>query len=354
MNDDPVFFSASAHHALAYITDPDPAAVAETAVALANTDGGTLLIQGDMDGAALPVLLAYAAEQCNPAIVFGAPRPVTTGDGPAVAVHVLRGTCVHALADGQVLVRIYQANQPLNGDQIRRLVSARTNGDFDAEVVPGAVLDDLSPDLIDNYLTCAPTFRHGAEDGYSVENKLRDVDAVTPEGGITVAGMLLFGIDPQRWLPHSAVRFICMIGKYPGGSGKAGRAFEQVVGGASVRLIDDLWALIQEQMPQQRVTGTPGKQCYPAAAVREALLNAVIHRNYRLRHRSVKVMLYADQLLVTSPGGLPGFMTMDTLTGGCFSRNPRLSRVLREWDTASPSGMGIRGMMAQTAQHGCP
>jgi hypothetical protein len=70
---------------------------------------------------------------------------------------------------------------------------------------------------------------------------------------------------------------------------------------------------------------------YPRFAVREALVNAVAHRDYRISGRRIEIRMYADRLEIISPGGLPGYMTLDNLVEEHFSRNPRLVNGLFQW-----------------------
>jgi ATP-dependent DNA helicase RecG len=70
---------------------------------------------------------------------------------------------------------------------------------------------------------------------------------------------------------------------------------------------------------------------YPRFAVREALVNDIAHRDYRIMGRRIEVRMYADRLEIISPGGLPGYMTLDNLVEEHFSRNPRLVQGLYQW-----------------------
>jgi ATP-dependent DNA helicase RecG len=88
--------------------------------------------------------------------------------------------------------------------------------------------------------------------------------------------------------------------------------------------------------------------------VREALVNAVCHRDYRLRGRRVELRMFADRLEVVSPGGLPGFITVDNLVEEHFSRNPRLVAGLFQWGYIEELGLGIDRMIEDMVQAGHP
>ena len=93
---------------------------------------------------------------------------------------------------------------------------------------------------------------------------------------------------------------------------------------------------------------------YPPFAVREALVNAVCHRDYRLRGRRIEIRMFADRMEVISPGGLPGFITVDNLVEEHFSRNPRLVSGLFQWGYIEELGLGIDRMIEELVQGGHP
>jgi ATP-dependent DNA helicase RecG len=75
--------------------------------------------------------------------------------------------------------------------------------------------------------------------------------------------------------------------------------------------------------------------------VREALVNAICHRDYRLRGRRIEIRKFADRLEIISPGGLPGFITLDNIVDEHFSRNPRLVAGLYNWGYIEELGLGV-------------
>jgi ATP-dependent DNA helicase RecG len=328
---------------VAFLPDPDPAAIAASAVALANTDGGAFVIgldsrgvyTGPVEGGAVARSLREAESLCNPTLALDRYELVATPRGPVIAVRVARSVRVHALHDDRVMVRAGQSNRALSGEEVRALISHRSTGDFEAEVVPGARPDDLDPArLADLMARCG--------NGCTDEDLLRAMGAVTAEMSVTVAGMLLFGRDPQRWLPHSGARFVRHLA---GGH----IAFERAVNGPLVHIVDGMWELIAAQQ-RTPVSGDAGAD-YPEDVVREVLVNAVSHRDYR-RREHVQVCLFPDRLEIMSPGGLPGFLTTSHLLDGRYSRNPRLTWGLFQWGYVVEPGQGILRMIVGMDGHG--
>jgi ATP-dependent DNA helicase RecG len=91
---------------------------------------------------------------------------------------------------------------------------------------------------------------------------------------------------------------------------------------------------------------------YPRFAVREAVVNAISHRDYRIMGRRIEVRMYADRLEIISPGGLPGYMTLNNLVEEHFSRNPRLVNGLYQWGYIEELGLGIDQMIEDMVNSG--
>lgn len=84
---------------------------------------------------------------------------------------------------------------------------------------------------------------------------------------------------------------------------------------------------------------------YPQFAVREAIVNAICHRDYRVKGRRIEIRMYSDRLEVISPGGLPGFITVENIIDEHFSRNPRIVNGLFQWGYIEELGLGIDRMV---------
>ncbi|MBA4370901.1 MAG: hypothetical protein C0418_04910 [Coriobacteriaceae bacterium] len=82
----------------------------------------------------------------------------------------------------------------------------------------------------------------------------------------------------------------------------------------------------------------------PLFALREAMVNAVCHRDYALVGANIQVRLFADRLEVQSPGGLPGSVTVDNILTESYARNPRIADILRDLGYVERHGLGIDNM----------
>lgn len=271
------------------------------------------------------------------------------------AVRVARSIELHALADGRVLIRSGDANRPLGGQEILRLASAKSTGDFETEVVPSATKDDFSREMIEEYLAKRAERTKRPYNG-KIDDLLQEIGAITPDGKPTVAGILMFSEYPQQWLPQSSVVFAKFVGKTPRGeSGLAGYTRREELTGPLPRLIEASWNLIWGEMAVSAVVkGLEREERteYPQFAVREAIVNAICHRDYRLRGRRIELRMYSDRLEVISPGGLPGFITVENIKDEHFSRNPRIVNSLFQWGYIEELGLGIDRMIEVMEQAG--
>ncbi|MBK9613737.1 ATP-binding protein [Candidatus Amarobacter glycogenicus] len=123
------------------------------------------------------------------------------------------------------------------------------------------------------------------------------------------------------------------------------------------RVVERAWNVLFEEMrvgAQVNQLEREELTEYPRFAVREALVNAIAHRDYRIKGRRIEIRMYADRLEIISPGGLPGYMTLDNLVDEHFSRNPRLVNGLYQWGYIEELGLGIDQMIEEMVQAGHP
>jgi ATP-dependent DNA helicase RecG len=349
---------------LAFMPEPDAELLAETLVAFANSDGGTVLIGVDEDGRVtervyadeIEVALRASARECRPPVEVRW-HQAAADEGLVFAIVVARSPELHSLADGRVLVRTGAENHPLSGDQIRQLAATKSTGDYEAEPAPGAQRDDFDDEVIAEFVSKWEE-RQRREWTRSVDELLVEVGALDEEGHPTNAGVLLFARNPQAFLPQSGLTFVKFVGTLPRGeAGQPGYGRREEIGGPLARIIQRTWEVLGEEMRTGAVvTGLEREEHteYPVTAVREALVNAIAHRDYRLGGRRIEVRMFADRMEITSPGGLPGFITVDNIVEEHFSRNPRLVSSLYQWGYIEELGLGVDLMIEEMVRAGHP
>jgi len=349
---------------LATMVEPDVELLAETLVAFANADGGIILIgvneAGQADGEIyadeVEEALRAAVQDCRPPVEFRW-HQAAAESGMAFAIVIERSPELHSLADGRVLIRTGKENRPLSGDEIRQLAATKSTGDFEAEPAPGARRQDFDPEVIHEFLEKWQE-RQRREWTRSEDELLRQIGALDEEGVPTVMGVLLFAHNPQAFFPQSGLTFVKFAGRdLRGEGGEPGYGRREEIGGPLARIIQRTWEVVGEEMRIGAVvTGLEREERteYPVAAVREALVNAVAHRDYRLGGRRIEVKMFSDRMEITSPGGLPGFITVDNIVDEHFSRNPRIVAALYQWGYIEELGLGVDLMIKEMVRAGHP
>jgi ATP-dependent DNA helicase RecG len=340
---------------LEFLPEVDAGRIAEIIAAFANTEGGTLvigidaagnvgsrLVDEEVDGA-----LQMATRMCKPPVPTKWDQDQINGID-IIQLHVPKSSDAHLLLDGRMMIRRGHENLEVGSPGVTRIVGHASTADFELEPVAGTAREDLDDNVIDEYMERRQ--KRTPRSQILPKNKLlQQIGAITEEGIPTVSGMLLFGKEPQLFLPQAKtifVKFADTQPRQPGGGIGYGRR-EELVGPLPL-IIDRAWRVTWEEMNKQAVVRGLQRQEeteYPEVAVREALVNAVAHRDYRLRGRGIEIRMYTDRLEVTSPGGLPAHITLDNIVDEHYSRNPRIVNGLYQWGYIEELGLGVDSMI---------
>ena len=165
----------------------------------------------------------------------------------------------------------------------------------------------------------------------------------------TYAALLLFGKQPQQWLPNASIlaaRFV--------GDSLAERFIKQEISGTLPDQLRQAEAFLRDHMHSVvRLVGLAHQETpeYPLEAVRELLVNAVAHRDYNTQGDTIHIHLFAGHLEVHSPGGLPGPMNLNNLLEARFSRNAVLMQVLADMGFVERLGYGLNRVMEVVRQN---
>jgi ATP-dependent DNA helicase RecG len=175
------------------------------------------------------------------------------------------------------------------------------------------------------------------------------------EDGITVSGILLFGRNPNRFLPQAGID----ASAFPGMSKDYAARERSPLRGPMTPLLNDADEIVDAGLVEQalafvtRNTPVAGQlevggarreetHAYPMEAVREAVVNALVHRDYLLSSTDIELSIYEDRLEVVSPGRLPNGITPTRMLAGCrAARNQLIKDVMRDYRYLEHSGMGV-------------
>lgn len=337
-----------------FLREPSVPDLAQTIVAMANAMGGTIVLGMDEHGRIQPDVMDWvepiverALRLCEPPF-HGSDVPgwqsEETPQGMVVTLNVKPVAYTVTLAGREVLVRSGTANVALSRDQVQKTLGASPSN-LEEDEVPGATPADFDDAILDEYQRNRQQRGARGEILTRIE-LLRDAGAISPAGQPTVAGLLLFGRNPQQFLPLASVLIVRFRGTSLREAASSGERYQrrvEVVGPAA-RQVERTWEVLREETQRSpTIEGLVRHESseYPPEAVREAVVNAICHRDYAVRGQRIEIRLFDDRMEIMSPGGLPGHITLDNILDEHYSRNPRLVRGLYYWGYIEELGQGI-------------
>ena len=257
--------------------------------------------------------------------------PSSIGEEAAVVkIDVPRSLFVHRSPSGY-LHRVADSKQPISPALLARLFDDRGQQHvvpFNEQTVPQARIEDLNPSLWSRFTT-----QRSGEDGATFLAKLGmaelDRDGLAKP---TVAGVLMASDDPRRWLPNAYVQAVAYRGTdirvASGSTAYQLDALDAI--GPLDRQVADACRFVAKNMKTAafKHMGRTDRPQYDMAAVFEALLNAVAHRDYSIRGSKVRLRLFENRLELYSPGALHNSLTIESLPYRQSARNEAICSLL--------------------------
>lgn len=257
---------------------------------------------------------------------------------------------------GGAYIRVGPSNRRMSDYEVFGYHSARGQPTFDTDPVPGATLDDLDRSKLDAYVARLRQAR--ARPAYldrpfpEVLTHLRIVQMVEGVPRPTLAGLLVFGTYPQQFEPQLVITYLQYYGTTEEEKAPSGARFldNQKFEGTIPEMVEDAVTHVLANIRKSSlIDGVFRRDIpeYPQEAIREAIVNAVAHRDYShfVRGSYIQVRLFADRLEIQSPGGLYGNVTEETLEDEQSTRNRVLVRLLEDLHLVENRGSGIRTMV---------
>jgi len=330
--------------------------IAEALVAFANSDGGEVVIGVEDDGTITGV--PHGEEDLNSML-------------NAISTHVFRGqhlpiiyklkveidnktvlffqvdkgsTEVYQLPDGRVMIRKDKRTVPGSSTLLQFERQEIRSREYDRQFVDGATMADLDllqiQSLADRYIK-----------GLTPEKFLQQVGlAEYSVGGLKLrmASLLLFAKDIQKWHPRCQVRYLKVSGTTLLSGDQYNVVSDEFVQGNIYELIVKSWEWLRPYLAYKTEFGPDAqfqqRYIYPEEACREALLNAIAHRDYS-SHNGIEVLIYDNRLEIKSPGALLSTLTVDdlyALENRHESRNVKITYILKVTAFMREIGEGMK------------
>ena len=268
----------------------------------------------------------------------------TLPDGEIAVVEVLPSDLPPVRYRGRVWIRVGPARRGANQQEERILVEKRTalQKPFDIRPCHGCTLDDLVLDLFSvGYLPAAVDRDVIAENQRGIPEqmaslRLYDLAADCPTNAVA----LLFAKDPLRWIAGAYVQFVRWAGTTMADDPVSAKSFS----GDLLTVLREVASFVELQAASYPVAETPFRERpeidYPPVAIREILMNAIMHRSYE-SNAPVQFYWYEDRIDIQSPGGLYGMASPENFPRQTDYRNPVIAEAMATLGYVNHFGRGV-------------
>ena len=354
--------------------DAHPDSLAKEMSALLNLEGGVILLGVEKDQRVTGLtrsieeaeewVMNIAQGNLQPAVVPVWSTVVMPNDTVVglVELHADSPGKPHKARRGRAWItftRVGSTSREATREEEARLYQAARLIRYEIKAVPDVGAESFDMDRIDNYYRDVLKRSVPAQtDVESWRQLLLNSDLLVAAGddvGASVAGLLLFGENPNRRLPQAGVTAVA----FPGPEKDYNTVDEQRIRGPLTSRVSKRGTALEKGVIDRTIDfvkrnmGSVAwidggrrrrKKAYPLDAVREAVVNAVVHRDYAREGTDIEVSLYGDRLEVISPGCLPNGVTVEKMKEGVVrvARNELLKEILRDYGYIEHYGMGVR------------
>ena len=282
---------------------------------------------------------------------------MSDGTGDIAIVEVIPSDLPPVRYKGQVWIRV-GPRRAIASETEERLLSERRTAlakTFDARPCLGSTLADLSLDLF------LVTYRHFAIDADTLAENHRSVEEQLSslrfydltKNCPTLAGILLFGSNPLDVLPGAYIQFI----RFRGTSLADEVSSEKTLSGDLLTILRELDDFLPLQIESYPETGSALRDRlvsdYPLVALRELIMNAVMHRLYET-NAPVRIYWFTNRIEIHSPGGLYGLATPENFPRQNDYRNPIIAEAMKVLGYVNKYARGVVRAQAALAQNGNP
>lgn len=335
----------------------DPKALAVTIVAFANADGGVIAIgvsdktrkiEGiDQHTEKLNELLRAPFDFCNPSVpVTCSYLPCTDKEGNdnrVLLMQVPASMYLHTNQADEAFMRVGDKSRKLGFDERVQLMYDKGERFYEDTAVYGATIDDIDMNAVAEYAQIVGYGKTPLEylrenNGFVTTNKKGEED-------VSVACILLFGKDPQRFFPRSRTRFI----RYEGVDERVGAEMnvikDVIFEGTILNQVQKTIEFIETQVREHTFLGQHGqfitRRDYPKFVIQEMVVNSCCHRAHNIKGTEIQVKMFDDRLVFETPGKLPGQVKPSNIRNTHFSRNPKIAAFLKAYHYVKEFGEGM-------------
>ena len=344
------------------VREPHRDAIADELAAFGNTIGGTLIFSVSDAGAVrsidrqqMDALEAFVSEICSdsirPPLPFVTQRLPLPDDSFVLVVEVEQSALVHKSPKGY-LTRQGSSKRELSSEALHRLFQQRGRSGLlgpDEAIVAGTGPNTLDTTLVDRFLSSRatePTMVQLTKLGLVRE----DDSGVTRA---TVAGVLLCTARPDEYIRGAVIEAVRYRGTV------LGRAIQHdaasITGPLDQQLRDTVnFVRLNTRVAARKAPGRVETPQFSPRAMFEAIVNAVVHRDYSIENGKIRLFIFDDRLELYSPGGLPNTLPIEAMRNRQATRNETLASALRMLAVGDIDGAGDRQYFLEQRGEGVP
>lgn len=259
-------------------------------------------------------------------------------------------------------IRIGECDELMSEYEIYSYEAFRKRIRDDIRIVENGKFNLINEKRMNYYLTAVKTERKNLADNVS-EKEILDLMGITNEGVPTLAGVMTFSKYPQAYFPQLCITAVSLPGTEQGTVGDDGERFidNKRITGAIPDMLEEAVEFVRKNSRTKTIINDKGQRVdkpeYPIKAVREAILNALVHRDYSVHTENVpiRIEMYRDRMEIINSGGLYGKISIDALGKvRPETRNAVLANMLELLHITENRYSGIPTMRNEFANAGLP
>ena len=331
----------------------------ETAAAFANTNGGVIFIgisdNGEIRGITIgkETLRNWSnriAQATEPRVALEI-ESVDRGGKSILLIRISESSLKPVSVKGVCYKRVGNSNRVMSPQEIAQMHLNTTGQSWDQLLVTRAGIDDIDEKKVEWYLTRRETIRNVAKpQDMSLTALLKNIDGLSDEETPTHAGIFFFGKYPQRFFRNAQLRVV----RFKGISVTHPVIDRLDCSGTLWEMVDAAEEFIRKNIRLLSLRTSISFQRddkfeYPLDALREAIINALIHRNYQ-EPADVRVFIFDNRVEIINPGTFPEGVSPDAPTHKPL--HPTLAQFMYDVGFIERYGAGIRMMKRLSAEWG--
>ncbi len=259
-------------------------------------------------------------------------------------------------------IRVGESDEQMTDYEIYSYEAYRQKYQDDVRVVENASFDTINQLAFEEYkIKCKKDKPNISQ---VPDEKFNELLSITKKGKLTLASVMLFGLYPQAYFPQLSIIATRVSGKEIGSIGDGGERFidNKRIEGSIPEMLDSALSFVRNNMKTSTIINpNTGKRFdkseYPMTAIREVVLNALVHRDYSFHTEGmpIQLIMYSDRIEIKNPGGLYGRLSIDQLGNTQpDTRNPVLAVAMETMRLTENRYSGIPTIRMEMKNAGLP